>query len=421
MLHEYLQIVRSFNRDVRLYLLSGALVGFASSSGIYSLLLNIYLLRLGHDIGFVGFVNATGAASYALFCIPAGAMGRRWGARRMIVLGLALVAVGNAMLPFAEFVPRAWQAHWLIFARLPRAFGFALSIVNAGPFLLSITTRVERIHVFAVQAAMWPIAGFAGNLVGGVLPGIFAALMEASLDGPAPYRYPLFLAAVMIVPAVLAVAATRPAAGSLAGGGPDAESPRPRGPMTAVAGAGFLCAISMATQQTFFNVYMDDFLGEPTALIGAVAATAMLVSGLAALSTPLIVASRGQRATIIATSLLQAAALLPVMLSGNWAAAACTLMLVQSLAAVRLPTLTVFQQEIVPPRWRQGMAAVSSMAMGCSFMLTGSFGGQVIAASGYGTLFAIAAVASIAGTVLFAIYFHPARNEELKTAAAQPA
>ena len=163
-------------------------------------------------------------------------MGRRWGARRMIVLGLALVAVGNAMLPFAEFVPRAWQADWLIVARLPRAFGFALSIVNAGPFLLSITTRVERIHVFAVQAAMWPIAGFAGNLVGGVLPGIFAALMEASLDGPAPYRYPLFLAAVMIVPAALAVAATKPTPGSLAVGGSDGESPRPRGPMAAVAG-----------------------------------------------------------------------------------------------------------------------------------------------------------------------------------------
>ena len=421
MLREYLQIVRSFNRDVRLYLLSGALVGFASSSGIYSLLLNIYLLRLGHDIEFVGFVNATGAASYALFCIPAGAMGRRWGARRMIVLGLALIAVGNAMLPFAEFVPRAWQAEWLIFARLPRAFGFALSIVNAGPFLLSITTRVERTHVFSVQAAMWPIAGFAGNLVGGVLPGTFAALMGASLDGPAPYRYPLFLAAAMIVPAALAVAATRQTEGLPPGGRSNGGSPRPRGPMAAVAGAGFLCTITIATQQTFFNVYMDDFLGEPTALIGAVAASAMLVSGLAALSTPLIVASRGQRAAIIATSLLQAAALLPVMLSGNWAAAACTLVLVQSLSAVRFPTLTIFQQEIVDPRWRQGMAAVSSMAMGCSFMLTGSFGGQVIAASGYGALFAIAAVASILGTVLFSGYFRPARIEELKGAAVQGA
>ena len=123
MLREYLEIVRSFNRDVRLYLLSGALVGFASSSGIYNLLLNIYLLRLGYDIGFVGFVNATGAASYALLCLPAGAMGRRWGPRRMIVLGLALIAVGNSMLPFAEFMPREWQAHWLITARLPRAFG----------------------------------------------------------------------------------------------------------------------------------------------------------------------------------------------------------------------------------------------------------------------------------------------------------
>ena len=420
MLREYLQIVRSFNRDVRLYLLSGALVGFASSSGIYNLLLNIYLLRLGYDIEFVGFVSATGAAAYALLCLPAGAMGRRWGPRRMIVLGLGLIAVGNTMLPFAESLPREWQAHWLIFARLPRAFGFALSIVNAGPFLLSITTRVERTHVFSVQAATWPIAGFAGNLVGGVLPGTIAALTGTSLEAPAPYRYPLFFAAAMIVPAALAVAATRQGEGRLASAGSGGASPRPRGPMAAVAGAGFLCAVSMATQQTFFNVYMDDFLGEPTALIGAVSATAMLVSGFAALSTPLIVASRGQRATIAAASLLSGAALLPVMLSGNWAGAACTLFLVQALGAIRLPALTVFQQEIVEPRWRPGMAAVSSMAMGFAFMLTGSFGGRVIADFGYGTLFAIAAAASVLGTVLFSRYFRPARIEELKGAAAQP-
>ena len=67
------------------------------------------------------------------------------------------------------------------------------------------------------------------------------------------------------------------------------------------------------------------------------------------------------------------------------------------------------------------MAAVSSMAMGFSFMLTGSFGGQVIADFGYGTLFAVAAVASILGTLLFSAYFRPPRIEELKGAAAQPA
>ena len=84
----------------------------------------------------------------------------------------------------------------------------------------------------------------------------------------------------------------------------------------------------------------------------------------------------------------------------------------QALAAIRLPALTVFQQEIVEPRWRPGMAAVSSMAMGFAFMLTGSFGGRVIADFGYGTLFAIAAAASVLGTVLFSRYFPPARIEE---------
>jgi MFS family permease len=75
----YLQQVRRFNRDVRLYLLSRTMVGFGYFC-LYSVLFNLYLLRLGYGPGFVGLVNAVGFLTNALFSLPAGALGRRWGA-----------------------------------------------------------------------------------------------------------------------------------------------------------------------------------------------------------------------------------------------------------------------------------------------------------------------------------------------------
>ncbi len=416
MLNEYIKTLRSFNRDVLLYLLSGALVGFSSSSGIYNLLLNIYVLRLGHSIEFIGVMSAVGAGSYALLCLPAGAMGRRWGVRPMIVLGLTFVAIGNLMLPVAEFVPQRWQAEWIILARIPRAFGFALSMVNASPFLIAITA-VKRTHVFSVQAATWLIAGFAGNLIGGVLPGMFATFMDTTLDDPAAYRYPLFLAGAMMIPAAIAVAATSPSAGA-ATVEETAPSPLPWGPIAIIAIVGFCTAMGVASVQTFFNVYLDDELEQPTALIGALVACGMLVSGVAALATPFLVSAWGQRRAIVASTLMSALGLLPIVLFRHWSAAGFSFVAIYSLVSIRSPVFTIFHQEIVAPRWRPAMSAASSMSIGCCFMTTGLVGGPLIPALGYNAIFTFGAVSSLIGIAVFAAYFRSGRVALLRARAA---
>jgi hypothetical protein len=53
----YLQRFHLFHRDVRLFLVSAALVGLAWD-GMRTVLLNLHLLRLGYGPEFVGLVNA---------------------------------------------------------------------------------------------------------------------------------------------------------------------------------------------------------------------------------------------------------------------------------------------------------------------------------------------------------------------------
>src|SRR5262245_33314591 len=143
----YLHVLRRFSRDVRLYLITAALIGFTIFGGIYTVLLNLYLVRLGYDPAFIGLVNAAGPLAMALFCLPAGAFGGRWGSRRAMIAGLILSIPGFGFLPLAEFVPPFAQAGWLLTTYILGHLGLAMYIVNSSPFLTasptqkSVTTR----------------------------------------------------------------------------------------------------------------------------------------------------------------------------------------------------------------------------------------------------------------------------------------
>ena len=93
MLTAYFQKLRLFNRNVWLYLITWALIGF-SYSGIFLVVFNLYLLRLGYGPEFVGLVNGVGLFAMALSSLPAGVLGKRWGSRRMMILGMSLMTIG---------------------------------------------------------------------------------------------------------------------------------------------------------------------------------------------------------------------------------------------------------------------------------------------------------------------------------------
>ena len=106
--------IRSFRRNTWLYLVAPGLIGFTIFGGIYTLLLNLYLLRLGYDATFVGVVNGTGFLSLSICAIPMGEMGNRIGLRRSMIVGILLAMTGYGGLPMAEWMPAAIRPIWLI-------------------------------------------------------------------------------------------------------------------------------------------------------------------------------------------------------------------------------------------------------------------------------------------------------------------
>ena len=82
----YLAAVRLFSRDLRRLMLSNALHGFVFF-GIYALLLNLYLLRLGYGPAYIGLTNAIGPLALVVASLPMGQLSRRIGSCKVLILG----------------------------------------------------------------------------------------------------------------------------------------------------------------------------------------------------------------------------------------------------------------------------------------------------------------------------------------------
>jgi MFS family permease len=419
MVEEYVRAVRSFSRDARLLLATAALFDFTVFGGITPTLLNLYLLRLGYGTEFIGLLNATGALSVAAFCLPAGALGARWGPRRVIIAGSILLALGNGLLPLVNLVPGDWRSAWLLSMNAVGALGLALYVTNTSPFLMAAAGSLERDHLFSVQSAAGPLAAFAGSLIGGFLPGLFAALTGASLDQPEPFRYPLMIAAAMMIPSVfIMLSTTRPRDGRSGAAGlaaaESASAPAAAAPFRLIALLTLVIALQVAGEgiaRTFFNVYLDAGLGVPAAQIGLLAGLGQLLSVPAALLTPVLMARLGYARAYLVSALGLAACLLPLALLPHWGAAGLGFMGVMMLAAIARTVITLFGMQLVAPAWRALVAGAMSMAVGLSWSIMSLGGGYVIGALGYASLFAGGALLSAAGAALFWVCFRAPRGE----------
>jgi MFS family permease len=409
----YLQRLRLFSRDVRLFLLSGALMGLCWM-GVYGVLFNLYLLRLGYDLAFIGLINAAIALAYAVFALPAGALGGRWGIRRTMILGFCLVVIGLVLPPLAQFTPATWRAVWLLVTYSFGVAGASLYTVNGSVFLMGATGQAERSHAFSVQAALSPLAAFFGSLIGGFLPGFFAALSGGTLDDAAPYAYALLTAAVLLSLGIPVLLATRESIPADTVQSTPALGRARRAPLAVIGVLALIQLLQAAGEgaaRTFFNVYLDRGLDVATHVIGMLAAIGQLVAVPMALVTPLLIARWCNVPTVIRAALGIACSLLPMALIPRAGAVSLGYIGVLAMSSIWRTPITVYRMEIVSPRWRALMSGASNMSLGASWAVMGLGGAHMAQSVGYGSVFLVGAILTTSGTMLFWFFNRVPRGE----------
>lgn len=404
--------ISAFSSQARMFLF--VLVGMALVvDGIYAVLLNLYLLRLGYGTEFIGLVNAAGLLSFAAASLPAGILGGRYSNTRMMKMGAALSALGAVCLPMAEALPGASMEAWLVGNYALLLVGFSFFFVNGAPFLLNVVDVAQKHRAFSLKTAAWALAGFAGSLLGGILPGLLAAQIQSSLDHPAPYRLTLHLASgVMALATLLLLWRIRPLPiDAPAPGNTNGESAQPQNWSRALlALIGVMTFIRLfqvagsATVMVYFNVYMDRQLLVATATIGTIAAIGRLTGVPTALLTPRLVRRWGEISVIIWSSLATSLCLLPMALVEHWLAAALGYIGALALTSVRYTAFVVYILDLVPKAQQSVMAGSGEMAAGLSFSMMALGGGLLLTLFAFRDLFLMGAMLSLAGTLLFWLY-----------------
>ena len=418
MIQGYLAAWPQFSRNSRLFLLSATIAGF-SYSGIYFLLANLFLVRLGYDEQFIGVFVATGALSFAMSSLPAGVVGRRWGCRRAMTVGYAFLACGLALVSLAPLFAEPWRARWLIATCALRELGNAFYLVNANPFLMESTSQRERGHVFSSRGAVVPLAGFFGTLVGGVLPARIAGWTGRSTEDPMTYLLPMLIGGLLLLPGLLALLSTRTETESSATAEPPAPGREPttslrplrpqvtEGPIAVILimtliGALYICA--MAASMSFFNLYMDRDLGVSTSRIGTIIACGQLLAVPVALTMAGLARRIGYAAAFGCSAAGVALCTLPMGLLPVWWAAGAGAIGITVMSAIAFPAITVYQQELVEPDWRPIMSGAYLMSIALGWTVMASVGGYLIKAEGYRFLFLLGSGLSAAGVVIFTLY-----------------
>ena len=318
--------------------------------------------------------------------------------------GLIICLLGWVLLPLSEAFATPVREVCLLAARFATGFGLALYFVNSKPFVMAIASPEERSYVFSLGGAFRPLGGFLGAIVAGVLPAFFASALGTTLENPQPYRYPLVLVSIVLVPAVWAVGSTQQTIPPSAEQEP-LDAPRhSRLPLALIVSLSLVMLLrgaGVAAMRTFFNVYLDTILLVPTSVIGSLSSAGSLLGVLFALATPLLVSRWGNEGTYIIASLAMAACMFLLALVPKLGAAGLSSMGISALSAITIPPMTVFQMEVMAPEWRTTMSGAGSMAMGVSRSIMALIGGFAVASMGYPFLFFAGAGLMIAGAALF--------------------
>ena len=158
----YLATLRRFSRNARLYLSYALLSGLGT--GIWAVMFNLYMLREGFDLTFIGLFWMIDMLFHGLFAFPAGLIGDKIGRRKTFVIATALNIVARGALLFTLDPTN------LLVLSAVAGIGEGFHAVAGEPFMMENSEPEERPHLFSLNSSFGMLSMFVGSLSGGFLP-----------------------------------------------------------------------------------------------------------------------------------------------------------------------------------------------------------------------------------------------------------
>jgi MFS family permease len=390
---DYIRSMCGFNKNVRLFLAQTFITGIYS--GIYGVVFNLYVLRMGFDTGFLGLLLSVTLLASALASIPAGMLCDRFNHKAILVIFGFLSIV--TMLPL--FVSSS-PAILLVSAAVSGIFS-QISLVCATPFLTENCEKGVLTHVFSASSALSWAASVIGFIAGGLLPYLWPYL-PVSGD---KYRLTMLFSLMLLAAGwtmLLFLKMNKHAVH---------HSSRPPINLRAspvVWKFTLICVIIGAGSGMivpYFNVYFTQIVHASVFGTGLVFAVASMFMVAGFIAIPWLSGKIGRARSAVLTQIASLPFLILLAITSSFLVASVAYIMRMFLMNMSAPATTSLQMEVIRPEERG--YAVGLMSMGQSFAIAASTyaSGLLMAGNNYTLPFTITCLSYITAAGLMYYYF----------------
>lgn len=389
---EYIQNLRSFSRNARLFLLGTFFMGMGFSG--FMLLFNLYLREFGFFEGRIGNIISAATLGVVIMAIPASILIRRFPVKRILIIATPIAAFSYLIQVTAPYY------YTIMAGGLLGGFASVFFRVAAAPFFMRNSTPKERPYLFSVQFAIALVAGIIGNILGGLLPGIIEAYGFVPLLA---YRYTLYIFGGMVVIAVIPYLAIHEKPVS-----PVEEKLKLSANRLIVLKLflpGLVVGLGAGLSIPFFNLYFKHVFQTPTALIGIFYSGQqfLMIAGL--LLAPVIAERIGRVRTVVFSQLFSIPFLITLGVTTNLALAVVAFLVRATLMNMAQPLFTNFAMEKVTHEQQPFMSALLVIAWTAGWGVSASFGGYLIEHFSYTVPFFTTSACYLISTYLIFTFF----------------
>ena len=290
----YLRTFTGFSRNAKLFLLTS--VAFGAAISLYWIDFNLYLESIGVNNETIGWLMAFSQLAGVLIALPASILSDRFGRRKLMACGMALVAV--ALL---AFLPGDRALLFLGVAAL--GAGSQIVYVVQIPFIAANTEPHQRNEYFSIWQAIGTTTALVAALAGGALAP--AAATALGLHGAAaPYHVLLAGVSVLAILALGTVYLLRSDPPAIAHAGEAVRSRfglfiSDRGLFVRLLLPGFITSLGAGQLIPFLNVFVKGKFGLDLTALNAVFAITSLGTTFAFLAQPALARRFGRIGSIV--------------------------------------------------------------------------------------------------------------------------
>ncbi|HEY7350318.1 MAG TPA: MFS transporter [Ktedonobacterales bacterium] len=453
----YLRQFGRMNRNARLYLLSNTLNSI--TVGIFALLYNLYLVALGYQADFIGWLLVIGVAGGALGMVTTSPLMARLGTKATLFWSSVVAAAAGTL---QLVIPQAFS---LTITSFVLGVAGGIYLVIGAPLLADGSQATARSHIFSLNAALALITAVIGQALGGYLPhlvslptisdsGLLRAIEPFLVSGAQArsYELALLLAGVIAAPSFLPIIlmdptpprqptalpgqrAAKRAGAALAGARQRLSSrfqalkpPRLRtealkalrGPIGQLAMVEGLIGLGAGLFIPYFNLYFVQHLGVSTELYGLITAVSTALMAVTTLAGPFFAARLGKvRAAVLGhlislpfLAILGFTRALPLVLAAY--------LVRGSLMNMAEPVLLSYFMSVVRPTERASANSAYNLGFWGCWAAGGALGGVIIAANNFTLPFVLAALIYLLATALLWRCFKDRREVSADLSADEP-